>query len=243
MHAVRPHWSRRAAELGRDAAAPMQCCGVPRRPLAGRSFPISSSHASQLSAEPSRLGRSGHTKSNTTGTRFICRRDGNMVRIFTRRGHDWTDRVPSIVDSVRSLRVSSATIDEAVVCDRRGLSDFDALRLALARRDAPQALLFAFDVLELDGQDLRRHPCEVRRRALARLLRKPQAPGRDKAELAHGRTGRPGDVPPRVDHGASFLSAATRPIAPGGDAVPGSKFKEPPRRRPSGGFWTLRTGR
>jgi len=53
-----------------------------------------------------------------------------------------------------------------------GISDFDALRLALARREgSPAAFLFAFDLLALDGQDLRAEPWQVRRETLASLLR------------------------------------------------------------------------
>src|SRR5947207_11697723 len=85
------------------------------------------------------------------GFRFICRRDGDRVRIFTRRGNDWTERVPAVVEAMRALPGRSATIDgEAVICRPDGLSDFDALRLALARGDAPGAFLYAFDLLELD---------------------------------------------------------------------------------------------
>ncbi len=58
------------------------------------------------------------------GYRFICRWDGDRVRAFTRRGHDWTDRVPRIAEALAALPVTSATIDgEAVVCDSVGVSD------------------------------------------------------------------------------------------------------------------------
>jgi len=105
------------------------------------------------------------------GYRLIGRRDGDRVRLFTRRGHDWTDRAPAIAEAIRSLPVSSATIDgEAVVCDSAGISDFDRLRGALARRGSPNPFLFAFDILELDGCDLRPAPWATRRAALERVL-------------------------------------------------------------------------
>ena len=86
------------------------------------------------------------------GYRFICRRDGDLVRAFTRRGHDWTDRVPAIAEALAALPVTSATIDgEAVVCDSAGVSNFDGLRAALAHRASPEVFLYAFDLLELDG--------------------------------------------------------------------------------------------
>jgi len=120
------------------------------------------------------------------GFRFICRRDGDRVRIFTRRGNDWTERVPAVVEAMRALPGRSATIDgEAVICRPDGLSDFDALRLALARGDAPGAFLYAFDLLELDGQDVRRQPWEARRKALTRLLQR-SPPGLQVSEHMDG---------------------------------------------------------
>ena len=108
------------------------------------------------------------------GYRFICRRDGDRVRVFSRRGLDWTDRVPSIVAAMRSLRARTATLDgEAVVARDDGVTDFAALRSALSRRVGGAAVfLYAFDLLELDGQDLRREPWLVRRETLASLIRK-----------------------------------------------------------------------
>jgi bifunctional non-homologous end joining protein LigD len=79
------------------------------------------------------------------GFRFICRWDGDRVRVFSRNARDWTDRVPGIVEALRTLPVTSATIDgEGVVCDERGVSDFDRQRSALARDGSRQALLLRF---------------------------------------------------------------------------------------------------
>src|SRR5436190_17340511 len=69
------------------------------------------------------------------GFRFICRRDDDRVRVFSRRGNDYTDRVPLIVEALAKLRVKSATIDgEGVVCRPDGVSDFDRLRAAVGRK-------------------------------------------------------------------------------------------------------------
>jgi bifunctional non-homologous end joining protein LigD len=103
---------------------------------------------------------------------FISRRDGERVRVFSRRGHDWTDRVPRIVDALAALHVTSITIDgEGVVCGPDGVADFDRLRAAAGRKGSRDAFLYAFDLLELDGHDLRREPWEARRDALASLAR------------------------------------------------------------------------
>ncbi len=58
------------------------------------------------------------------GYRFICRRDGDRVRVFSRRGNDYTDRVPLIAEALAKLRVKSVTLDgEGVGTD--GVSDFE----------------------------------------------------------------------------------------------------------------------
>jgi bifunctional non-homologous end joining protein LigD len=108
------------------------------------------------------------------GYRLIVRQDGEAVRLFTRRGHDWTDRYPAIASAAAKLRAKSFTIDgEAVVCGPDGIAVFDALH---RRHKATEALLYAFDLLELEGEDLRPRPLGERKARLAKLLaRKPIA--------------------------------------------------------------------
>jgi bifunctional non-homologous end joining protein LigD len=101
------------------------------------------------------------------GFRLMVRRDGAGVRLLTRRGHDWSDRFPLIRISAATLPVRSCLIDgEAVCCDEDGVAVFQKLRI---RRDNA-VFLYAFDLLELDGIDLRREAIEVRKEALANLL-------------------------------------------------------------------------
>jgi bifunctional non-homologous end joining protein LigD len=102
------------------------------------------------------------------GYRLIVRKDANRVRVFTRRGFEWTDRYPAITIALQLLRVRSATIDgEAVYCGKDGLSDFDKLHSQAHDADV---FLYAFDLLELNGGDLRAEPLEVRKGKLERLL-------------------------------------------------------------------------
>jgi ATP-dependent DNA ligase len=106
------------------------------------------------------------------GYRFICRVEGNRIRVFSRRGTDYTDRVPRIVDTLLRLPASSVTLDgEGVACGPDGVTDFDLLRAALGRPAKREVFLYAFDLLELDGRDMRREPWSARRWKLARLLR------------------------------------------------------------------------
>jgi bifunctional non-homologous end joining protein LigD len=103
------------------------------------------------------------------GFRLMARRDVVGVRLLTRNGHDWSTRFPLIVAAVNHLRVKSCLIDgEAVCCDDGGLPDFQKLR---QRREDRHIFLNAFDLIELNGKDLRREPLEHRKRELARLLR------------------------------------------------------------------------
>ena len=100
--------------------------------------------------------------------------DRGRAKIFTRRGHDWSARMPNIKAALERLKVKSAVIDgEVIMTDKDGVADFFALHLALARKSAPGATLIAFDVLELHGEDLRPLPLEERRARLESLLRKP----------------------------------------------------------------------
>jgi bifunctional non-homologous end joining protein LigD len=65
------------------------------------------------------------------GFRFICRRDGDRVRVFSRRGIDHTDRAPAIADALLALNVRSVTLDgEGLICGPDGVTDFDRLRAA-----------------------------------------------------------------------------------------------------------------
>jgi ATP-dependent DNA ligase len=103
----------------------------------------------------------------------MARRQGGRVRLLTRRGHDWTQRFRLITDAVASLHCRSCHIDgEAVACDDRGVPDF---KLLIRNRKYGAAQLYAFDLLELDGDDLRGEPIESRKATLQQLLGKDRA--------------------------------------------------------------------
>ncbi|HMF17864.1 MAG TPA: hypothetical protein VKE98_11695 [Gemmataceae bacterium] len=102
------------------------------------------------------------------GYRLLVRRQGDRVRLFTRRGYDWSHRFPWIVRAALGLRARSFAIDgEAVVCGEDGVSDFDKLH---SQGWDHQVCLYAFDLLEVYGVDFRDQPLEKRKVRLARLL-------------------------------------------------------------------------
>ena len=106
------------------------------------------------------------------GYRLMVRRDGQRIRCFTRGGHDWADRFPAIVDAALRLKTASCLIDgEAVIVKDDGTSDFHALR---SKRRGSEAVLFAFDLLELHGEDLCDEPLIERKRRLLQLIGRDQ---------------------------------------------------------------------
>ena len=117
------------------------------------------------------------------GYRLMARREPVGIRLLTRNGHDWAARYPLIVEAVNLLKVRSVLIDgEVVCCDDRGLAIFATLR---QRRNEASAFLYAFDLLELNGADLRREPIEVRKATLASILRKSRPGVRLNEHLEH----------------------------------------------------------
>jgi bifunctional non-homologous end joining protein LigD len=105
------------------------------------------------------------------GFRILARRDGAGVQLITRHGNDFTARFPLVASAVAALPARSCLIDgEAIVCDENGLAVFELIRGGGSKTSA---VLCAFDLLELDGRDLRRRPIEERKGLLAKLLHDP----------------------------------------------------------------------
>ena len=108
------------------------------------------------------------------GFRVIARKSGDRVKLYSRPGNDLTDRFPLIVEALTKLRSQSCIIDgEAVACGEDGIASFDRIRY---RQHDASVFLYAFDLVELNGDDLRRDPLAVRKATLASLLTRA-APG------------------------------------------------------------------
>jgi bifunctional non-homologous end joining protein LigD len=102
------------------------------------------------------------------GFRVIARKNGERVRLYSRAGNDLTHRFPMIVDALARLRSRSCIIDgEAVACDDNGVASFDLVR---HHRANERIFLYAFDLIELNGDDLRRDPLEGRKITLEMIL-------------------------------------------------------------------------
>lgn len=105
------------------------------------------------------------------GYRSQIVKDAGGVRVFTRRGLDWTSKYRDIAKAAGELdEVQSAIIDgETIVLNDAGLSDFAALRKAITQRQH-DLYFVAFDLLHLNGHDLRNMPLEDRREILAAMI-------------------------------------------------------------------------
>ncbi len=107
------------------------------------------------------------------GFRIIARKNGDRVRLYSRPGNDLTYRFPLIVEALARLRSRSCIIDgEAVACDDAGMSSFDRIRY---RRHDATVFLYAFDLIEGNGDDLRRDPLDVRKATLSSVVAKAGA--------------------------------------------------------------------
>jgi bifunctional non-homologous end joining protein LigD len=117
------------------------------------------------------------------GFRIIARKSDGRMRLYSRPGNDFTSRFPLIVEALERLPSRSCLIDgEAVACDENGLAVFKRLR---RKPSGEHVFPYAFDLLELDGQDLRREPLETRKATLASLLRGSLPGLRLNEHLAH----------------------------------------------------------
>ena len=104
------------------------------------------------------------------GYRLMVRRLDDKVRIYSRRGADFTPRFPRIVDAVRRLKVKSVLRDgEGIVYDQHGMPSFDLIHSKQYDREVS---LVAFDLLDLDGVDIRKRPLLDRKARLTKLITK-----------------------------------------------------------------------
>lgn len=113
------------------------------------------------------------------GYRLFACKAGDDVRLYTRKGNDWTDRFRPIADAVAHLPARECVVDgEACVVDDQGRPSFQALQAWLAgeSKEAARLGFAAFDLLWLDGRDLRGEPLEARRELLAKLMEGQGAP-------------------------------------------------------------------
>jgi bifunctional non-homologous end joining protein LigD len=106
------------------------------------------------------------------GYRAVAFKTGKEVRLFSRNRTLFNDNYPKLVDSLKTLKAKSFIIDgEVAALDQNGRSSFQLLQSYALRKGIP-LVYYAFDLLSLDGTDLRSRPLVERRELLAKLLKK-----------------------------------------------------------------------
>lgn len=107
------------------------------------------------------------------GYRMLAFIEGGLVRLVTRNGNDYTDRFPSVADSLAGWAGGRAMVldGEMVIADAEGRTDFQALQSSMGSPEGKWPTYILFDLLALDGQDLRVRPLIERKEALEALLR------------------------------------------------------------------------
>ncbi len=105
------------------------------------------------------------------GYRMVVRIEGESVRLFTRNGHDWSAKLPHLVEAFRALPAKWAWVDgEVVMLDREGIPNFQSLQNAFDGERTQDIVFYAFDLPFIGRRDLRQEPLGVRRALLKQLM-------------------------------------------------------------------------
>lgn len=134
----------------------------PCRPITAKSVPVGDAWLHELKLD---------------GYRLQIVKNRREVRVFTRRGAEWTERLAAFADPFVPLACRSAILDgELVLPDKTGAPDFRGVHRAIASSRHHELVFFAFDLLHRDGQDVRPLPLTERRRRLASLISRSDIP-------------------------------------------------------------------
>jgi bifunctional non-homologous end joining protein LigD len=147
-------WNSKAADDAPPPAAKGDAAPAP----GARRGAMPETQAPQLAelAEETPLGKDWVSEVKFDGYRLLAFVVGGTARLVTRNGHDWTNRLPHLAAAVERLGLRDALLDgEMVALDREGKSDFSALQAALSEGRDKALFYYAFDLLHLDGWDLR----------------------------------------------------------------------------------------
>jgi bifunctional non-homologous end joining protein LigD len=110
------------------------------------------------------------------GYRVLAAIAGNEVRLYTRSGQDWTQKFKPLAQAFAELGIQALIDGEVVVFEKKGRTSFSALQNALSNHHDSDLRYVAFDLLILDGEDLRKSPLMERKKKLKQLLAKATAP-------------------------------------------------------------------
>ncbi len=105
------------------------------------------------------------------GYRIQAHLQSKNIKLFTRSGLNWTAKYPELKNALSKLKVENAIFDgEVVALDKTGRSDFGLLQRAMKDKKSKDLVYYVFDLLFLNGTDLRGQPLEDRKKRLAKIL-------------------------------------------------------------------------
>lgn len=105
------------------------------------------------------------------GYRTLAKIKKGKVELITRNGLDWTEKYVPLDKEFKKLKLENAIFDgEIIVPDEKGHSHFSSLQIAIKNRKMDRALFYLFDLLYLNGNDLRSKPLEIRKQLLKKIL-------------------------------------------------------------------------
>jgi bifunctional non-homologous end joining protein LigD len=155
-------------DFSRVRAISPPCCGVRRgRPKNAPAAFVHPCRPTVAQRPPRGLGWAHELKHD--GYRLQIHVRGGRVRLYTMNAADWTKRYPRIVEHAARIKGSAIIDAEVVWLDADGVAQFDALH---SRVMDQAAVACAFDLLMIDGDDLRRKPLSERKAALRKLLKR-----------------------------------------------------------------------
>ncbi|MCD6679612.1 MAG: DNA ligase D [Burkholderiaceae bacterium] len=126
------------------------------------------------------------------GYRLLARIDDGEVRLMTRNGHDWTQRMPSLARAIGELELPGGWLDgEIVVADADGVPDFQQLQNAFDSARTDDIVFYAFDMPFCCGYDLRQVPLRERRALLQEWL---QAHPSERVRFSENFSAAPGEL-------------------------------------------------
>lgn len=152
----RRNWTVKLRKPAGAVAAPMPAAIKPQLATAARRSPPGPGWSYEIKFD---------------GYRFLGRCEDGEARLFTREGHDWSAKLQRQCESLALAPLQSVWLDGEMVClDANGLPTFGGLQQAFARRKTSTVVYFAFDLLYLDGYDLREVAHAERRTLLAEVV-------------------------------------------------------------------------